>query len=79
MELNTSANSVNVMQELEESIFFEEHSDDLMIFVNRVLLVRIFEQAAINQRCKGYCSKTLNLCFYHSRLRRLFSQRYHLC
>ena len=79
MELKTSANSVNVMQELEESIFFEEHSDDLMIFVNRVLLVRIFEQAAINQRCKGYCGKTLKICFYHSRPRKLFSQRYHLC
>ena len=50
-----------------------------MIFVNRVLLVRIFEQAAINQRCKGYCGKTLKICFYHSRPRKLFSQRYHLC
>ena len=80
MELNTSVNSVYVLHKTGgEHLFWTAHCDDLMIFVHRVLLVRIFEQAAINQRCKGYCSKTLKICFYHSRLRRLFSQRYHLC
>ena len=74
---NTSVNSVDVLHKTgEEHLFWTAHCDDSMIFVHRVLLVRIFEQASINQRCKGYCGKTLKICIYHSRLRKLFFHKY---